>query len=456
MLWQLSAVKAADQIREGRITSLELVEACLSRIDETDSDIGAWAYLDRCGALDQAAEMDDLRRGGRPTGPLHGVPVGIKDIFDTADMPTAWGTRCHADRQPTQDATVIDKLREAGAVILGKTVSTPLAFASPSATRNPHNPAHTPGGSSAGSAAGVAAGHVPLAVGSQTNGSVVRPASFCGVFGYKPTRGLISRRGCLQTSETLDQVGVFGRNLKDVAVLADALTGYDPADPLTHTRPKPQLLKACCAEVPAEPNFVWIDLPFYDGIAESTRHGVEELMDLLGERVERIAAPDSFTDALRHHRVVHEFEFLRNLENDPAIASDQTDDVLKAILGRARTVTPEAYARSLSVIAQAENFFRSFFNDYDAVIAPAALGEAPMLGDGTGDPVCSTIWTFAGLPCLSLPCLTGENDLPVGVQLIAAAEEDDRMFRTAAWLERRLASPDETPPISDNTIEGTD
>ncbi len=438
MLWQLSALDAAAKIRNGEITSVELTTSCLDHIRESDGEIEAWAFIDRDLALEQASAMDGLRQKGRPMGRLHGVPVGVKDIFDTVGMPTAWGTRVHTGRMPSADAAVIDRLREAGAIVLGKTATSPLAFASPASTRNPHNTGHSPGGSSAGSAAAVSIGHVPLALGSQTNGSLIRPASYCGVYGFKPTRGMISRRGCLQTSQSLDQVGVMGRTLEDLAVLADVLKGFDPADPASYARPKPQMLKGCRTEPPVEPCFAWFDLPYNDRLSDATRAGLEEVLESLGGRVERLPAPTSFTDILDHHRAVHEYEFLENLENDPAIEPGETDDILKAILKHARTVTDDDYQQALAMLAGAEDYFTAFFNDYDAVIAPAALGEAPKMGGGTGDPVCSTIWTFAGLPSLSLPWLTGNSGLPAGVQLIGSVEEDGRLFRTAAWLERQV------------------
>ena len=199
-----------EKITEGSLTSAVLVGHCLDIVDKTDADIGAWAFLDKEQALAQAEVCDSIRLHGLPVGELHGIPVGIKDIFDTADMPTQRGSAIFKDRQPEADCAVVEHLKEAGAVVMGKTVTTELAFMHPSATRNPHNAAHTPGGSSSGSAAAVAAGQVPLAIGSQTNGSVIRPASFCGVYGFKPSRGIVSRRGALETSNTLDQVGFFG------------------------------------------------------------------------------------------------------------------------------------------------------------------------------------------------------------------------------------------------------
>jgi len=437
---ELSATEAIQKIRGGEITSVELVQACLDRIDETDGQLKAWAHLDAGHALTQAEELDSIRRSGRPVGPLHGVPIGLKDIIDTHDFPTERGTPIFSGRRPENDAALVERLREAGAIILGKTVTTELAFVDFVRTRNPHSSEHTSGGSSAGSAASVAAGHVPVAIGSQTNGSVIRPASFCGVYGFKPTRGIISRRGCLQISETLDQIGVLGRTLEDVALLGDVLAGYDPADQATYMRPKPQMLSGCRAEPPIKPCFVWLDLPFYDRLSDAMRQGLDELMNTLGDQVERLPAPQSFKDVVNHHQTIHEYEFCRNLENDLAAQPDQIHDSLLPVLERARRISEDDYKLAVAMVAGAEEYFAAFFIDYDAIIAPSALGEAPMLGGGTGDPICSTIWTFAGLPCISVPWLVGESGLPAGVQLIGSAEEDDRLLRTAAWLEHNLSA----------------
>ena len=246
----LSASDGARAIREGSISSEQLVEACLGRIHAAEPEVQAWQFLDPEHALAQARARNLDRMEGRPTGPLHGVPVGIKDIIDTADMPTEDGTVLHAGRTPDRDATVVSMLRAAGAVIMGKTVTTECATYTPGKTRNPHNPEHTPGGSSSGSAAAVAAGMVPLAIGSQTNGSVIRPAAYCGVFGFKPTHGLISRHGILKLSRTLDHVGMFARTLEDIALLAEQLTGYDERDPDTRPRARIPFVQTAAEEPP--------------------------------------------------------------------------------------------------------------------------------------------------------------------------------------------------------------
>lgn len=434
----LSANEAARKIRQGLLTSVDLVKSCLSRIEETDGQIKAWAHLDAGHALKQAEEMDEIRRSGRPTGPLHGIPVGLKDIIDTADFPTERGTEIHAGRKPDSDAALVERLREAGAVILGKTVTTEFAFLHPAQTRNPHNAAYSPGGSSSGSAAAVAAHHVPLAIGTQTNGSVIRPAAFCGTFGFKPTRGVISRRGVLQTSESLDQVGTFGRTLEDVALLADVIGGYDAADPMSYARPRPQMLAGSRAKPGVEPELVWFDLPFNDRLSEDAREGLEEVVSALGGRVERFQISENMHGLVDVQRTIHEYEICHHLEDVFASHWDQLSNSLQPIVERGRKISEEQYQDALAVMASASAYFDSFFKDYDAVIAPSAAGEAPKFGGGTGDPIFCTIWTLCGLPTLNLPLLVGKNGLPVGVQLIGAAEEDDRLLRTASWMQDYL------------------
>ncbi len=437
----LTALEIAERTKDGRLFCVQVVKDCLERISQTDDVIGAWAYLDPDLALAQAQQLDAMRQHGKPLGRLHGVPVGLKDIIDTADMPTECGSPIHAGRRPDADAGVTSRLREAGAVIFGKTVTTEFAFMHPSKTRNPHNAAHTPGGSSSGSAAAVAAGHVPLALGTQTNGSVIRPASFCGVFGYKPSRGIISRAGVLQTSATLDQMGIFARDLDDAAALADVLAGYDRLDPATYPRPKPAFLTGARAIPPVEPLLAWFDLPFNDRLSPTARAAFDELLDVLGVRVERVVTPANFGDLIDHHRVIHEFEIWRNLEERAQAHWDQLSETITPILTRARAISDDRYAAAVAMANGADNFFAQFFNDYDAILAPAAAGQAPTVGEGTGDPIFCTLWTLSGLPAVSLPVLSAENDLPIGVQLIGSCEEDDRLLRTANWVLQTLGAP---------------
>ncbi|MEC8642360.1 MAG: amidase [Pseudomonadota bacterium] len=432
------ATDMVSAIRDGHATSRNLVESSLQRI-EADSALAAWTHVDAEGALARADECDKLRQSGRPLGRLHGVPVGLKDIIDVAGMPCECGAAAMKGRVPKTDARLVETLRAEGAVIIGKTVTTELAFMQPAATRNPVNPAHTPGGSSSGSAAAVAAGHVPLAVGSQTNGSVIRPASFCGTFAIKPTAGIIPRSGVLATSGTLDQMGVFGRSLEDIGLLCDVLGSYDQRDPASHARPRPLMHDGAVAEVPIEPNFLWFDMPYFDRLTPAARDGMEELLGALGDRVERIDAADSFAGFIAAQKIIHGHEYADLLgwilDESPDGLSKGSQDAIA--LGR--TYGKAAYDEAQDMRRQAMAFFATLFTEFDAVISPAALGEAPLFETGTGDPICQTIFTLAGLPAVTLPLLVGDNDLPIGVQLAGGAEEDDRLLRTSRWLLAALA-----------------
>jgi Asp-tRNA(Asn)/Glu-tRNA(Gln) amidotransferase A subunit family amidase len=434
----LSACEAARKIKDGTLSSTALVKACLARIEATDAQLCAWVHLDGEHALKQAGDLDRIRQSGRPMGALHGVPVGIKDIIDTRDFATERGTPIYAGRKPDSDAVLVQRLREAGAVILGKTVATEFAFMHAARTRNPHDQTRTPGGSSSGSAAAVAAFHVPLAVGTQTNGSVIRPASFCGTYGFKPTRGVISRSGVLRTSQSLDQVGVFGRTLEDMALLSDVIGGYDAADALSYARARPRMLEGARAEAPVAPELIWFDLPFNDRLCEDTRAGLDEVVNALGARVERAPVSENMIGLVEVHTVIQEYELRQNLENEIGAHWDQLSGTLQVVLERAAKISQSQYAESVEIMASAAEFFELFFRDYDAIIAPSAAGEAPLFADGTGDPVFCTIWTLCGLPTLNLPLLVGANGLPVGVQLIGAAEQDDRLLRTASWLLKQM------------------
>ena len=437
--YTLTATEAVQAIASGRLSSVDLVKSCLEQIADTDASIKAWAHLDPESALAQAAECDRIRKAGLGTGPLHGLPVGLKDVIDTRDMPTQRGTDIFKDRQPDKDARLVERLRESGAVIMGKTVTTELAFVHANDTRNPHNPEHSPGGSSSGSAAAVAACHVPLAVGTQTNGSVIRPASFCGTFGFKPTRGVISRAGVLKTSDSLDQVGCFGRSLEDVALLTDALAGYDQADSCSFARPRPQMRAGAQAEAPVAPDLVWFNLPFYGRLSPDAHEGMEAVLDVLGPRITRMAAADTLANLVAVQARIHEYEIC---QHQAAVFDANFEDLsreLQLIVARGRKISEAEYTDALAVKASAQTFFDELFVEFDAIIAPCATGEAPKFGSGTGDPIFCTLWTLAGLPCVSLPLLVGDNNLPIGVQLIGPIEKDDRLLRTARWLQLHLA-----------------
>ena len=436
----LGAADAARVIAEGAASSEQVVEACLARIRAVEPEVQAWQFLDAQHALAQARSRDLDRSQGRPCGPLHGVPVGIKDVIDTADMPTEDGTPLHAGRMPDRDATVVARLRAAGAVILGKTVTTECATYAPGKTRNPHNAAHTPGGSSSGSAAAVAAGMVPLALGTQTNGSVIRPAAFCGVYGYKPSFGLIPRGGIMKLSRALDHVGVFARSLEDVALACEQLAGGDADDPDTQPRARPPLLETLAKEPPLPPLFALVRGPVWERAAPDTREAFKELMTALGDRVEEVELPSSAANALAWHQTIMETEMALNLEQEWERGRDRLSESLRAQLARGRSATALDYQKALARIPVLNEAFADLYARYDGLLTPSAPGTAPPGLGATGDPAFCTLWTLCGMPSLNLPLLRGENGLPLGVQLVGPRGGDARLLCNARWLTAQVAS----------------
>ena len=437
----LTAAQAAQRIRDGLTSSEELVESCLERIRAIDEKVQAWAFLDEELARTQARKADELRRSGQAAGPLSGIPVGVKDIFDTSDYPTENGNRVHKGRTPRKDAAAVAMLRAAGAVVLGKTVTTECAYYHPGKTRNPHNPEHTPGGSSSGSAAAVAAGMVPLALGSQTNGSVIRPAAFCGTYGFKPTHGLIPRTGVLTLSRTLDHVGFFARDIDDLALLAEALVGWDDGDPDTHPRARAPFLEISREEPPVEPVLAFIKTPHWEKADKDMKEAFDELREALGDRVEEVDLFASATDAWEWHKTIMEVEMTANLRPLWEKGEKKLSEKLRALLDRGREAKAQDYLKALRTIGPLNLAFDDLFRErYDAIITPSAPGTAPKGLKSTGDPSFCSLWTLVGLPAVSLPLMQGENGLPLGVQLVGRRNFDARLLRTARWLEGKLGA----------------
>lgn len=432
-----SVVDMVKLIKEGRMTSYSLVSACLERIEADNETLHAWKQVDKDASLARAAEMDERRNHGKALGRLHGIPIGLKDIIDTKSMPTGYGSALFDDRQPAADAALVERLLEEGAIILGKTVTTPFAYLDPSQTRNPHNHDASPGGSSSGSAAAVAAGHVPIAIGSQTNGSTIRPASYCGTYALKPTSGMISRRGVLETSQTLDQIGIFTAAIEDLALVADCISGYDPQDSASMAVPRPHCLEDIMSEPPVNPNFVWLNMPYFDRLADDAREGLMEIVSALGGQIEQIDAEQSFKGLVEAHKIIQDYEISRNLSWLLRDHGDKISQHLSATLSHGITISDEAYQEATGFRDESLAYFDTFYRDFDAILAPSAPGAAPAFGS-TGDPIFSTIWTLCGLPCISLPLLVSENGLPIGAQLIGGREEDGRLLRTANWLQQKL------------------
>lgn len=426
-------------IADGTASSEQLVKDCFSIIDQSEPSVGAWVSLNRDYALEQAVDRDNQRKSGRSIGALHGIPIGIKDSIDTRVLPTQRGSAIYANRTPSVDAAIVEKMQEAGAVVMGKTVTTELAWMHPSNTRNPHNHDYSPGGSSSGSAAAVAAGHVPIAIGSQTGGSVIRPASYCGVYGFKPSSGILSRRGVLQSSQTLDQLGLFARDLGDIAFVCDGLKGFDVEDPASYRGPKPAMLEGYLESAPVPPNLALIEMPYNSRFSQNTREGFEELYEVINElspgSVERIEAPQSFAALIQCHQIIQNYEMAISLSDEWEHYREQLSDTAQEKLSDALLVTRDEYQESMGIRDAAIDWFKTFFHDYDAILTPSAVDVPPLIEEGhTGDPICCVIWTLCGLPCLSLPLLSGAHDLPVGVQLVGSHQYDHRLLRTARWL----------------------
>ena len=419
-LHALSATALAQGLCTGVFTAEAVAQSCLARIVAREPEVRAWAWLDPEQVLAQARAADRRRAAGAPLGALHGIPVGIKDIIDTADMPTENGTVLHAGRRPATDAAIITRLHNAGAIIVGKTVTTELATYAPGKTRNPHNPEHTPGGSSSGSAAAVAAGMVPLAVGTQTNGSTIRPAAFCGVYGYKPTAGLIPRAGVLRQSPALDQIGVFARTVDDAALLAAQLME------------KP--LDFAAADSATPPRLAFIRTSRWEDTTDDTRAAYARLIDRLGDSVTEVAMPAAAVSAWDWHQTVMETEIAENFETEWRDGKDRLSASLRGQIERGRVTAAADYQYALAQIPLVDALFRDLYAQYDAILTPSVAGSAPQGLGSTGDPAFCTLWTFCGMPAINVPLLQGANGLPLGVQLVGPRMGDARVLRAARWL----------------------
>jgi Asp-tRNA(Asn)/Glu-tRNA(Gln) amidotransferase A subunit family amidase len=330
-------------------------------------------------------------------------------------------------------------LRAAGAVILGKTVTTECAYFHPGKTRNPHNPEHTPGGSSSGSAAAVAASMVPLALGSQTNGSVIRPAAFCGVYGFKPTHGLIPRTGILELSRALDHVGVFARSIEDLALLMEQVVGWDEGDPDTRPRARVPFRALAAEEPPLEPMFAFIKTPHWDRVDTDAKEAFEELKSALGDRVEDVDLTPSSEAAWDCHTTIMETDMAVSFEREWQTGARKLSAKLRSLIERGREVRAVDYQRALRAVPRMiDSLDELFMQRYDAILTPAAPGTAPKGLDSTGDPSFCTLWTLVGMPAISLPLMRGANGLPLGAQLVGRRGFDARLMRTARWLTEKL------------------
>ena len=419
---KLSAAEAARRLADGSLTAEALTRACLDRI-AARPEIAAWASLQPDLALAQARAAD---RAGRPSM-LAGVPIGIKDIIDTADLPTEHGSPIYRGNRPLADAACVSLTRAAGGVILGKTVTTEFANRHPGATANPHNPAHTPGGSSSGSAAAVADFQVPMAFGTQTAGSVIRPAAYCGVIGFKPTFGHFGPAGIKLQAHSLDTLGVIARTLDDVALMDAVLLG-GPVRRVDRDAAAPRI-KVCRAAPWGEPDAVT------QALIESTAERVAAQGASLGE----LTIPREFDSILEMHGRIMEFEAARSyaFEYDTRF-EDVSPALREGALARGRALPVAAYAEALEVAEAFRRFLDDGFADTDAILAPSAPGEAPAGLEWTGDPRFNAVWTLAWTPCITLPVSAGPGGLPLGIQLVGRRNRDAALLDTAAWVQARL------------------
>ena len=422
-LRSLTVREAARQIAERRLTAEALTAAYLDRIEAREAVVGAWQYLDREQALATARQRD----AEPPRGPLHGIPIAVKDLIDTVDMPTAYGSPIYRNHRPGTDASCVALAKAAGAIVLGKTVTTEFAAFTPGKTANPRNSAHTPGGSSSGSAAAVADGMAPIGFGTQTAGSVIRPAAYCGCIGYKPSFGLINRSGVKPLADSLDTVGVLARTVEDAAFFAGVLS----------ERPGLRHLV-----IPSQiPHFGLYRTPMWDAAEPATAAALDaarEALERAGVAVAELAiAPEHHTLSEAQNTIM-QFETVRAFAHERTQHSAELSPRFAQMLDAGMAIGADVYDRALGRAAEARAGLVTFFGSYDAVLVPAAPGEAPRGLGSTGDPVFNRMWTLLGVPCVTLPIRWADNGLPTGVQLVGRIGDDARLMACAAFLERSL------------------
>ena len=432
----LSATEAAGKIRSGEISSEELVRACLDRIEQQEPTVHAWRFLDPELALVQARRCD----ASETRSPLHGVPVAVKDQFDTADMPTGYGSPIYEGHRPVADAGSVARLREAGAVILGKTKLTEFALYHPTDTTNPLDPARTPGGSSSGSAAAVADFMVPVATGTQTVGSIIRPASYCGIFGYKPTFGSISRSGVLPLCASLDHVGLFARTVEDLELFTKGITGTHPHHPSIRTA-QPTNFDLRHPDEFERPRIAFVRTPQWPELDVSIRTRLEKAVTQLGEAgavVDETSLPGKFGGLVEAQNTILEVELSCALSYEFENYPDRISDLLRGVIEQGNSIGMERYLEAQKLAAECRWESIGLFHDHDVLLAPSVRGEAPVGLESTGDPLFCRMWTLLGLPCVSLPGIHGPDGLPLGAQIIGPMYGDGLTLSVADWASQRL------------------
>ena len=434
-IFSQSVENLALKIKNSELTSVELCEKYIERIYEFEKEVKAWAFFDKKILLEKAKEADDYRRSGKPIGFLHGIPVAVKDIVGTVEMPTECGTSIRKGKSYSQNAEIIDLLISEGAIVMGKTATSELAFLGPPKTTNPHDYTRTPGGSSSGSAASVASYMAPLSIGSQTGGSVIRPASYCGVVGYKPTYGLISRNGVLRTSQTLDHIGMFGRNVEDVALLAKALIKKDNQDLASIHYSSENILAETKKGPLFEPKFIFYKTNHWKMIEKKSRDAFEYFIKSF-KNIEVFDTPSYFKDIHKYHQVIHETDLANNFSIYYKKFKSKLSKYMQDAISRGNKYSAKEYAEAIDFRKQSYESYKEVFEDYHGVLMPSSPGVAPKGLKSTGTAEFNKVWSYLGTPCISLPLLEGENKLPLGVQLIGDKYDDHRFLGVARWLEK--------------------
>ena len=431
----LSAYELSLKLKSGEISSIDLCKSYIDRIKKFEKDVKAWQFFDEKLLLEKAEEADDYRKSGKPLGLLHGMPIAIKDIIGTYDMPTECGTVFRKKKSSSQDSEIVNLLKNAGAIVMGKTVTCELAYIHPSKTRNPHDYSRTPGGSSSGSAAVVASYMSHLSIGSQTGGSVIRPASYCGVVGYKPSYGLISRSGVLKVSDKLDTIGVFGRSVKDVALLAKSLIRKDLYDASTIYFSSDRMLDVCEEKLEFDPKFIFYKTKNWKNINKKSQEAFEFLIKSFKKNIEIYDEPSYFKEIPKYHQIIHEVDMANNFQvyydKDKSKLSKEMNDAIS----RGLKYSAKDYSDAIDFMKQSYESYKEVFEDYYGILTPSSNGVAEKGLGSTGSADFQKIWTYLGLPAISLPLLTGENDLPLGLQLVGNKFDDLRFLGTAKWIE---------------------
>ena len=442
-LFSLPISELAEKIRKSQLTSLELCEHYIAQIDKFEKDVKAWAYFDKKLLLEKATEADTYRKSGKPMGLLHGIPVALKDIIGTYDMPTECGTVLRKGKTQSQNAEIVDLLKSEGAIIMGKTATSELAYLGPPPTRNPHDYNRTPGGSSSGSAAVIATHMAPLSIGSQTGGSVIRPASYCGVVGYKPSYGLISRNGVLRTSYNLDHVGIFGKTVLDVALLAKVLIKKDHYDEATIHYSSEFMLDECLKGPMFEPKFIFYKTDSWKKIDKKSRESFEFFIKSFKKNIEIFDTPSYFKDIDKYHRVIHESDLANNFQMYYKKSKNKLSKEMQSAITRGMKYSAKEYLDAVDFMKRSYESYKEVFEDYHGVLSPCSTGVADKGLKSTGSADFNRVWSYMHTPAISLPLLQGENNLPLGIQLIGDKYDDHRFLGIARWLEQKSKKYDE-------------